>query len=428
MGKVNITTVGCKVNQAESDELRLGLLEAGHDLCDDPGGSDLCVVNTCAVTAESERKCRKLIRGLGRKGAGAIVAAGCYVQVEPFLLSRLPGVVEIIPNSQKGDWVRRINAMLPEGAKGGRDLVLERARGFIKVQDGCDRCCSYCIVPRARGEERSRSVNGIMRCAERYLELGTEELVLCGINLGRYKDGNGLDLAGLVEELSSLGKGFRVRLSSIELEDLEPSWLEGWAGSGRVCPHLHLPLQSGDENILKDMGRGYLPQDFIAAARALRSAWPQAALTTEVIVGYPGESEEAFQATVGVLEAVRPSRLHVFRFSPRPGTPAGSRRDRVPDAVVEERSQRLRDLGRKWEKDRIRERLGGACRFLVERIAEDGNRLIARGTTEDYIKALMEDPPPGARVGHVLEAEVRGLIGEQALLEPEERGGGRCSV
>ena len=423
MGKVNVVTVGCKVNQAESEELKMGLVEAGYSLCADPAQADLCVVNTCTVTAESDRKCRKLIRGLHRRGAGAIVAAGCYAQVRPGELDQLPGVVKTIPNTGKTEWLKRIIGLLPAAKRGGESLELQRTRGFIKIQDGCERCCSYCIVPMARGGERSRPLDEIIQLVRRYLSLGTEELVLCGINLGRYRWNKGLDLAGLILQIVSLEDGFRVRLSSIELEDLDMSWIEEWSGLERVCPHLHLPLQSGDASILKDMGRGYGPQDFVEAAQILHSVWPQATLTTEVIVGYPGESEKAFQATVEVLEAVRPSRLHVFRFSPRPGTDAGERGDLIAKEVAEERSEILRALGDKWSKDYIMSRLGASCYLLVERLLEEREEAVAMGTTEDYIKATMAGPPRGTMTGRLLPARLCGINEGRARLEPWEETG-----
>jgi len=418
MSKVSVVTVGCKVNQAESEELKMGLVEAGYTLCIDPAESDLCVVNTCSVTEESDRKCRKLIRGLHRRGARAIVVAGCYVQVKPGELDQLPGVIETLPNSRKIDWLRHIMNLIPVTVEGGEPLESQRTRGFIKVQDGCERHCSYCIVPRARGKERSRSLDEVIHLVRKYLYLGTQEVVLCGINLGRYTWNKGLDLGGLISEIISISEGFRIRLSSIELEDLNMSWIEEWSGLGRICPHLHLPLQSGDASILKDMGRGYSPQDFIKAVQALYSVWPQATLTTEVIVGYPGESEEAFQATVKVLEAVRPSRLHVFRFSPRPGTAAGEKGNMVPAEVMEERSAALRALGERWRKEYIQSRLGGTCHIAVEKLLKEGENTIARGTTEDYIKATMTGPPRETRPGRLLPARLCGIQGDQACLEP----------
>jgi threonylcarbamoyladenosine tRNA methylthiotransferase MtaB len=197
--------------------------------------------------------------------------------------------------------------------------------------------------------------------------------------------------------------------------------LEEWSVLGkRICPHLHLPLQSGDEAILKDMGRGYGPQDFIETAQTLYSIWPQATLTTEVIVGYPGESEEAFRSTVRVLEAVKPSRLHVFRFSPRPGTKAGGGGNLIPVEVAGERSRILRGLGEGWRREYIRGRLGETCRLLVENIIDDGEKKTAKGTSEDYIKAVMACPPREAQPGRLIPGRLCSMQAGLACLEPVE--------
>jgi threonylcarbamoyladenosine tRNA methylthiotransferase MtaB len=417
MADVAVFTIGCKVNQAESDELRAGLLKAGHGIVCEPAAADLCVVNTCTVTAESDRKCRKLVRWLEKRGAGAIVVAGCYADVSPGDLAALPGVVRVLPKARKDDWLREITSLLPGRAKGSTTHEPRRTRAFIKVQDGCERGCSYCIVPLARGKERSRAVEEIMGEAARYLGTGISELVLCGINLGRYSQGPGRELAYLVHEVLSAGEGFRVRLSSIELEDLRMEWLEGWAACGRVCPHLHLPLQSGDEAVLRDMGRGYRPGDFTAVAGALRATWPRAALTTEVIVGYPGESEAAFRRTVEVLEETRPARIHVFRFSRRPGTRAWGRTDTVAPGEMERRSERIRTLAEELRLGYIEERKGELRDLLVERLVENNGSAAAMGTTEDYIKGIVYDPPVGTEPGRILTAEICGVHGGRAYLE-----------
>lgn len=417
MGRVAVYTIGCKVNQAESEELKMALAAAGHVICRDPAAADLCVVNTCTVTAESDRKCRKLIRWLSRSGAKAIAAAGCYAEVSPRELASLPRVARVIPNRRKRGWAEEIADMLPRGEAGESGWGRSRARGFIKVQDGCERGCSYCIVPRARGRERSRPLVEVKTLARRWLEQGTGELVLCGVNLGRFGGEADLDLSALVREVLALGDGFRVRLSSIELEDLKREWLEEWAECGRVCPHLHLPLQSGDEDILADMGRGYRPEDFLAAAENLRRVWPQAALTTEVIVGYPGESGAAFRRTLEVLEAAAPSRLHVFRFSPRPGTRAYGLAGAVCDGASAERSELLRGFAQSRLLGYAEERRGERRVLLVEELAEKDGRRAALGTTEDYIKACMPDPPPGTEAGSLVEGRLGGWSRGRALLE-----------
>jgi threonylcarbamoyladenosine tRNA methylthiotransferase MtaB len=417
MAKIAIYTIGCKVNQGESEELKINLAEAGHIICINPYEADLCVVNTCTVTAESDRKCRKLIRLLDKKGARAIVAAGCYAQIKPQDLLSLPGVIKVLSNYEKDSWSIELERMLPSPVikESGRNY--SRSRGFIKVQDGCERRCSYCIVPEARGRERSRPLNEVMALTTKWLEKGTQEIILCGVNLGRFNLANDFDLAGLIREVVSIGEGYRVRLSSIELEDLRIAWLEEWAASDRVCPHLHLPLQSGDAEILQDMGRGYSPDDFIAIANNLRCVWPEATLTTEVIVGYPGESDAAFAKTLAVLEEVRPSRVHVFRFSRRPGTPAWNKKDEVSTQKIENRSAILRDLADRWRIDYALGRRGEVRHLLVERLVDSNGIVVAMGTTEDYIKASLENPPDYIRTGQLIEAKICGMLGGRTWME-----------
>ncbi|MBC7230191.1 MAG: MiaB/RimO family radical SAM methylthiotransferase [Actinobacteria bacterium] len=426
MAKVAVFTLGCKVNQAESEELRLLLAEAGHEVVEDPALADLCVVNTCTVTAESDRKSRKLLRRLWREGAERIVAAGCYAEIEPETVGRSPGVVAVLPNARKRGWAEEIIALLPPAGDAGvgRTRPTRRTRGFVKVQDGCERGCSYCIVPRARGEEVSVPPRSVVEMVARWRVRGCEEVVLCGVNLGRYGHGPGYDLASLVREVLGSGEGFRLRLSSLELEDLRPRWVREWSAMPRLCPHLHLPLQSGDEGILRDMGRGYTPEDFLEAAGEMRRAWPALAITTEVMVGYPGEGEAAFENTVRTLERLRPARVHVFRFSPRPGTKAWDRGDAVEPAEAERRSAALRALAERWRCSYVEERRGQGRGLLVERITCGRDGRTAWGTTEDYIKGALREPPPEAEAGKIIPVEIAGLWKGVALMRPLPREDG----
>lgn len=413
MAKVAVYTLGCKVNQAESEELKLDLVDAGHLVIDDPAEADLCVVNTCTVTSESDRKCRKLIRWLERRGARSILAAGCYAQTNPHDLEALPGVTGVLGNDRKDLWKDEILALLPSGDGEERGADHIRARGFLKIQDGCERHCSYCIVPLARGRERSLPAVEVMEAARRWLNRGSRELVLCGVNLGRYGRDRGCDLNDLVGEICRIGEGFRVRLSSIELEDLDGGWLEAWRDLGRVCPHLHLPLQSGDWDILADMGRGYAPEDFTGSVREARSVWPEITLTTEVIVGYPNEGEMAFGRTVEALEKSRPTKIHVFRFSPRPGTRAWDKGGRPPPETVEKRAALLRSMAAKWREAYLEGCIGERREILLESVRVSGTERHATGTTEDYLKARLIDPPGGAEPGMLVSGviyEVRGGI------------------
>jgi threonylcarbamoyladenosine tRNA methylthiotransferase MtaB len=419
MGTVAIFTIGCKVNQGESEELKMTLAEAGHVIGGDPGAADLCVVNTCTVTAESDHKCRKLIRSLARRGAKAIAVAGCYAEVNAQDLKELPGVVAVIPNSDKSGWERRIMGLLDEDAGQRAQPSLSRTRAFIKIQDGCERGCSYCIVPRARGAEWSRPVEEVLALARKWLSIGTRELVLCGINLGGYRPEKDFDLARLVAELIALGAGFRIRLSSIELEDMDMAWLEEWADSdGRVCPHLHFPLQSGDEHILRDMGRGYTPAQFIEACETARGRWPKVTITTEVIAGYPGESDDAFEATVEVLRRISPSRVHVFPFSRRPGTAAWDREDAVGGTLTATRCAELRRLAEGWRRGYAQGRIGGDAELLVEKIRERDGR-VALGTTEDYMKAVLLKPPADLRPGLLTRGTIVDVREGLAVMGPQ---------
>ncbi|MDI6872944.1 tRNA (N(6)-L-threonylcarbamoyladenosine(37)-C(2))-methylthiotransferase MtaB [Candidatus Solincola sp.] len=417
-----VYSLGCKVNQAENEELAMELARLGHRLVRDPAEADLCVVNTCTVTAESDRKCRKLIRGLARRGACSLVVAGCYAELNPESLSRMPGVVALIPNREKDGWAERIHAMLPPPREPD-EYRAGRSRGFIKVQDGCQRNCSYCVVPLARGPERSRPLDEVREVAARLLDRGCRELVLSGVNLGRYGKDEGYDLGTLVREILGLEGGFRVRLSSIELEDLRTEWLEEWSREERVCPHLHIPLQSGDDRILREMGRGYDSWQFLEMAGRLRRLWPGAALTTEVIVGYPGEDRVAFQRTVEVLRKAGVSRVHVFRFSPRPGTRAWERREKVDAEEAEKRSEHLRLLAERWRLEYIRRHLGEERDLLVEGEALRDGEKVFLGTTEDYVKALLRRENSAPVPGSLVRVRLEGVVDGRALAVPAGGGG-----
>jgi threonylcarbamoyladenosine tRNA methylthiotransferase MtaB len=264
-------------------------------------------------------------------------------------------------------------------------------------------------VPRARGRERSRPKEEVAAQTRKWLSRGVEEIVLCGVNLGRYRQEGGYDLASLVRDVLATAGRFRVRLSSIEPEDLKEEWVEEWAAQSRVCPHLHLPLQSGDDAILSDMGRGYSSADYMSAVDETRSAWPQVALTTEVIVAYPGESIAAFERTVAVLRKVAPARLHVFRFSPRPGTGAWEKKDGVAAEESERRSAVLRAMAEDWRTGYIEVHRGERRELLVERISERNGGRTAVGTTEDYIKGALMRPPASTLPGKVVDVSICGL-------------------
>lgn len=436
MPKVALVNIGCKVNQAELDELALDLSRAGVEIARFPEEADICILNTCTVTGESDRKCRKAVNSLLSRGA-RLVVAGCFAQRFREELKDRPGVLAVLDNPEKRDWFYRIMEILERHPCRERKMIGKseglsrfRTRGFLKIQEGCSRFCSYCIVPMVRGRERSVDPEEVLRRARALIERGVGELVICGTNLGRYS-WKGMDLAGLVSRLCSLEGDFRVRLSSIEPEDLKEEWVLEWERSGRVCPHLHLPLQSGSQRILSDMGRGYGPRDYLELWQRISRAWPGCVLTTEVIVGYPGETEEDFLDTVELVRMLRPVKLHVFRYSPRPGTMAAGRSDQVDAATKARRSRRLIDLGDRMRREYMLKRLGGVCRMVVEEIRAQGATLVARGTTEDYLKGriiLDMDGDAALKEGKTVEGTITDIVGEEVLISPvscQARQGGQ---
>lgn len=433
MPKVALLNIGCKVNQAELEELALELKRSGVGFTRDPGEADLCVLNTCTVTTESDRKCRKTLNSLTIKGF-RLVVAGCFAQRFREELLNRPGVAAVVTNEEKSEWASKILnliADLPEGDK--REISTDegvhryRARGFLKVQEGCERRCSYCIVPLVRGRERSVNPQEVVKKAAELLKEGVEELVICGTNLGRYS-WKGMDLGDLVEVLCDVSGSFRIRLSSIEPEDFQVDWIRRWRETGRVCPHLHLPLQSGSRRILEDMGRGYGPEDYLDLWECVSREWPGCVLTTEVIVGYPGEGKEEFQETEKLLSSIKPAKLHVFRYSPRPGTRASFRTDQIPTEKKIRRSRRLIGLGLRWRQEYMEKRIGTPCWMVVEEIMSRGSLIEARGTTEDYLRGRIilggEEPFP-FKPGSLAEGVILGVKDQEVLIRPTLRRGGQ---
>lgn len=416
---VRFLTFGCKVNQAESDALAADARAAGLAVVADES-ADVVVVNSCTVTAEADRKVRKAVRhALGLPGHPTVVVTGCLAALEPAALSELGGRVLVAP--EKGDVVREVLRAASGTGLGGRREALSRhersgashtsrvhasvgelpaaagarTRVQVKVQDGCDAGCAYCIVPAARGLPRSVPVSEVVRAVERLVDEGVAEVVLTGINVGRYSDG-AVGLAGLIARVAQTGVR-RIRLSSVEPADLDDALLEVCSSTPSFCEHLHVPLQSGSDRVLRAMGRPYDTRAFLAAVEAVRSALPGCALTTDVIAGFPGETDRDARATLEFAEQVGFARLHVFRFSARQRTRAATLADQVPPAEKAERASALRALSDRLAESFARDHLGSTVELLVEqRLGPD----LCEGTTREYLKVELEDAC--ARPGEVL--------------------------
>lgn len=395
-----MVTFGCRVNQFESALLKEGLSGSGFVAARPGEGADLVVVNTCSVTAESDRQARQAIRRARREHPGArIVVTGCYAQRAPDAVAAMPGVDWVVGNPDKGALpallrqegerlVRVSDADLlpppPEG-EGVAPAQGDQARAHLQVQTGCDEGCTFCLIPRVRGPSRSFDPHQVANRARELAERGFRELVLTGINLGSY--GRDLSppssLGELVASLAgALGDGVRLRLSSLDPMDLEPR-LVALLGEGRVCPHLHLSVQSGDSLVLKRMHRRHDREQVLERVAAVRRALPGVILGADLIVGFPTESEEAFANTLSLVAEAELALLHVFRYSDRPGTPAAAipRRFHVSEAVARERSARLRRQGEAVLARVLSRQVGGVRRMLVEEVKGE----VATGKCEGFL-------------------------------------------
>jgi len=408
--RIALRTLGCKVNRTESEALADALSGSCDVLMDADSGADIVVINTCTVTGEADAKARKAVHRALAAGCEAVVVTGCLASIDPDGLRALD--VRVVVEADRSRLPGRIAALAGVGPLGGGASAVARGRTrvMVKVQDGCDRRCAYCIVPDARGVPTSVGTEDIVRRVTSLASGGTPEVVLTGINIGRYRDDTGApDLASLVERVAATGIG-RVRISSIEPLDLDGTLLSALAAEPAVVRHLHVPLQSGCDRTLGEMGRGYTAAEFDAVLDRARAALPGLSLTTDVIVGFPGETDEDFAASMGFVEQAGFTRLHVFRYSPRRGTPAAARVDHVPPDVRSARAEAMRGLSDRLLAAHARSRVGDTTSVCVERI--EGGR--ARGTSNDSLQVGMD--AAGLLRGDVVRVRIdgedgRGFIG-----------------
>jgi len=393
-------TLGCKVNQYDTQAIREQLLAAGYREVPADGPADVYVVNTCAVTSMSDAKGRKYIRRVARRNPAAkVVVTGCSVDCDNRLADKLADVIRpdrllMVGNATK----LSVASLLAAGEAGpacntwtaGISSFEGHTRAFIKVQDGCDNFCSYCIVPYARGRVRSRPIESIVEEARRLADAGYREVVLAGIHVGQYgRDGGGLDLADVVERLDGIGGLRRLRLSSVEATEVTDRLLELAAGS-KLCPHFHLPLQSGSDAVLAGMNRRYTAAEFIAVTEKIARKIPQVSFTTDVLVGFPGETEEDYRKTEAVCREVGFSRTHVFPYSDRPGTAAAGMPGKCSSRVIADRKQRLIAVGKETALAYKKQFLGAGAEVLVEARRDRSGKLC--GYTDRYVKVLFEGP------------------------------------
>jgi threonylcarbamoyladenosine tRNA methylthiotransferase MtaB len=403
MKRASLHTLGCRLNQAETAVLESRLRRDGYRVVAFGEPTDLLVVNTCSVTDDAERTCRYVIRKTLRHSPDAFVAVtGCYAQTGVHELRRIPGIDLIVGNQFKWDLPSFLPS--PEALKkqtradvlhtrtiDREDFVLpaygepDSTRPLLKIQDGCNVMCSFCLIPFARGHERSRLVEDVIREATRLVEGGYREVVLTGVNIGQYRQG-GVDLVGLIERLETIAGLERIRISSIEPTTITDALLNRMATSSKLCPYLHVPLQSGDDGILDAMNRPYDVAEFIDLIERAVSLIPGLGLGTDLMVGFPGESEVAFTNTLRVAEALPFSYFHIFTYSARPGTAATKLPHQVSARVARERAQRLAELSRRKRLIFAEQYIGSLLPVLFESGKTDGLRV---GTTANFMKVAV---------------------------------------
>lgn len=407
--RVAFVTLGCKVNQAESDTIAAALPDAC--VVRDAAEADVVVVNTCTVTGEADHKARKAVRhALGLPNAPTVIVTGCMAALDAEGAAALGDRVIAEPDKKRVlDRVVEIAGRADAGRAGRRS----RMRVQLKVEDGCDAFCSYCIIPYARGVPRAVPLAEIVATSEELAAAGVAEVVLAGINIGRYSDG-GARLPEVIEAVAATGIP-RVRISSIEPGDVDTRFLEVAARTPAFCRHLHIPLQSGSDAVLARMERPYDTGRFADTVAAARNALPGVAISTDVIVGFPGETDAEHRETLSFVEHTGFSRLHVFRYSARAGTPAAAMADQVPPQVRAARSAELRALGERLMLQTAGAAQGRTAELLVERVAParpDGVRRV-EGTTREYLRAVVvhATAAPGALVRVRLgEADATGMV------------------
>ncbi len=423
--RVHLRMLGCRLNQSEIDRMARQFTAQGHEIVDDPALADTVVVNTCAVTNEATRSSRKLIRELNRANSSAnITVTGCYAQIAPDDIAVLPGVNTVIDNHGKDTLVSQITGVTVEDFDHeplSRDRVpgvLGRTRAFIKVQDGCDNACTFCITTVARGRGRSRPVNDVV--AEiRYLHhIGHQEAVLTGVHLGSYghESGNPAGLVQLIQAILADTDIPRLRLSSLEPWDLSAGFFDLWENP-RLCRHLHLPLQSGCDATLRRMRRHTSQAEFRALVTAARAQIPGLSITTDVIVGFPGETDDEFAASEAFICEMDFAGMHIFRYSTREGTPAARMQGQVANRIKKARSARLHALAAECEQRFLAQFVGQSLPVLWEQVigaTEQG--FVNVGYTDNYIRTRCIHPRP--LTNHLTQATMESREEGQLWAQP----------
>ena len=394
--QIHLKTLGCRLNEAELESWAEGFESKGHRITDELEQADLLVVNTCAVTQEAVKKSRQIIRRTQRNNPKAkLVVSGCYASLDKNAQQDIPGI-DLVINNQKKDQLVDItlkeldfDSMPSISTEPGEASIFKRGRNraFIKVQDGCRYRCTFCIVTVARGEERSKTETEIINEINQFYQQGVQEIVLTGVHVGGYGSDIDSSLYELIKTILANTDIPRIRLASVEPWDLPDNFFSLFSNK-RLMPHMHLPLQSGSDSVLKRMARRCKTNDFKTLVKQARNEIPNFNLTTDIIVGFPGETEEEWQESVSFIEETQFSHIHIFTYSKREGTKAASLINQVEIAVKKERSKQLHVLAKSMRQKLLTEQIGNNHTVLWETKNENGNWF---GYTENFIRAILKN-------------------------------------
>jgi threonylcarbamoyladenosine tRNA methylthiotransferase MtaB len=419
MEKVTFTTLGCRLNQAESDSMAEDLATQGIEVAARGESADLVVINTCTVTREATKASRQAIRRAVKHNPDAkVVVIGCYAVSNPDEIEAIDGVHAILSNDDKESFLAALDTslrsapapLLQLGMRAARKPSLPyRVRANLKAQTGCDEWCSFCIIPTTRGPLRSMEEDGLIAEARAKVQAGAREIVLTGVHLGKYRydrGGDERDLIRLMRRILEIDGVWRLRLSSILSQHLTDDVVDFIAREPRICRFLHVPLQAGDDEVLSAMNRPYDIEGFLDSVTRATDRIDGLALATDVIVGFPGETEAAFQRTMDVVRAVRFSKLHVFRYSERPDTAAATMRSHeVPSEVKRDRSKCLIGLGNEIRSAFLNDHIGHRLEVLVEEERAVDGVTVCSGQTSDFVRVWFERAGDDSWLGRMVMVE-----------------------
>jgi len=425
MKTIKFYTLGCKVNQYETQAIRESLVNKGFKEVNTDKIADIYLINSCTVTSRADRKSQDLIKkALSKNPYAKVVITGCFVQDNHIGFPEDERVI-VVKNELKnkiweilnGEPIKHNKEKITSYLKLSISDFRDHNRAFIKIQDGCDNSCSYCKIPLVRGSLRSRDLSKIKQEVSRLINRGFKEIVLTGICLGSYgKDFKArIELSDVIEEIITLPGEFRVRLSSIEARDISDKIVGLISDSSKLCRHLHIPFQSGDNKILKKMNRYYSVEDYLALVKKLRTKIPEISITTDIMVGFPAEEEENFANTFNFLHEVSPSRMHIFPFSPREGTAAYNFSDRVPLKKIKLRIERLKDLAKQKSLEYRSRFLNREVEVLIETQRSKINNYL-KGYSDTYINVLVDEDD--SLINKIIKVRINKVHANFTLAEP----------